>query len=170
MMSGNSGGPFFGCWNSSLWSCHLKVSLLLICAQRYNCADFDDDSLTNLEDKVAPIFYSRFRFRARVLAGYSVIVGIATTVAFFSAAFVACPTLKVYECTLPLVRFPNPLVPGRDIQVHVSWGTWLIAPHSRCFWQFFLFFEPHYCPTLRVKGNGTILLRNETQSPGDWTW
>jgi len=43
------------------------------------------------------VVISKFRFRARVLAGYSVIVGIATTVAFFSAAFVACPTLKVIE-------------------------------------------------------------------------
>ena len=58
---------------------------------------FGDESLTN----VALILYSRFRFRARVLAGYSVLVGIATTVAFFSAAFVACPTLKVNKCTLP---------------------------------------------------------------------
>jgi len=43
------------------------------------------------------VVISKFRFRARILAGYSVVVGIATTLAFFSAAFVACPTLKVTE-------------------------------------------------------------------------
>ena len=24
---------------------------------------------------------------------------------------------------LPLVRFPNPLAPGSDIQIHIIWGT-----------------------------------------------
>ena len=43
-------------------------------------------------------------------------------------------------------RFPNPLAPGSDIQVHVSWGTWLIAPHSRCFWQLFDFLNRTTAP------------------------
>ena len=28
---------------------------------------------------------------------------------------------------LPLVRFPNPLAPGSDIRIHVSWGTRLVT-------------------------------------------
>ena len=32
--------------------------------------------------------------------------------------------------SLLLVRFPNPLAPGSDIQIHVSWGTWLVITYS----------------------------------------
>ena len=30
-------------------------------------------------------------------------------------------------CVLAVARFPNPLSPGSDIQIHVSWGTRLIS-------------------------------------------
>ena len=31
-----------------------------------------------------------------------------------------------------LVSFPNPLAPGSDIQIHVSWGTRLIVASKPC--------------------------------------
>ena len=39
-----------------------------------------------------------------------------------------CPEDRSALAVLPtrsvtLVRFPNPLAPGSDIQIHVSWGT-----------------------------------------------
>ena len=37
---------------------------------------------------------------------------------------------KIFSLMLNLIWFPNPLAPGSDIQIHVSWETRLVEPNT----------------------------------------